>query len=398
MSQQLPALFVHSANELYGADIVLLNLLTHRDSSRWAPYVVLPDDVPYKGRLSARFQEEDIPYCEMKLAVLRRRYFHPVRIWQYAAYFMWSGARLARIIRSRRIRLVHTNTTAVIPGAVVARLTGRPHVWHSHEMVSSPAVVRRLTARLAPALSDVVVVVSDAVRQHILSDNPTARNIRVIHNGIDVERFAAASGRERVRHELGFSDADVVVCTIARVSRGKGQGYLLDAAARAAREHPELKYLLVGDAFTGQEHLVDELRAHVEELGLQDRVRLEGYRSDAQALLAASDICVLPSTLADSFPTVVLEGMAAGRPVIATNWGGAKEMILEGETGYVVPTDDPEAFAARLGSLASSPDLRRAMGETGLARVRSEFTVERMARDFWALMEEVLAGAPSPGV
>ena len=390
------ALFVHSSNEMYGADIILLGLLEGRDSSRWSPSVILPNDVPYQGRLAAKLGGISVPYRELKLAVLRRRYFTPHRFGLYCAYFAWSTASIARQILREKIDVVHSNTTAVIPGAIAAKLTRRPHVWHSHEMVVSPGFVRKLTARMAPALSDVVVTVSGAVREHMLSDNPAARNIRVLHNGIDVERFASASGRERVRAEFGFAPDDVVIGTLGRVSRGKGQGYLLDAAARiaAARiagDAPGVKYLLVGDAFVGQEHLVDELRRKVDELGLAELVRLSGYRADGPDVLAALDICVLPSTLPDSFPTIVLEAMAAGKPVVATNWGGAKEMIVEGETGFVVPVDDAAVLADRLKTLASSEELRRSFGAAGQARARELFTRQRMCSEFWAIMDEVAA-------
>ena len=186
------------------------------------------------------------------------------------------------------------------------------------------------------------------------------------------------------------------MCIRDSVSRGKGQGYLLDAAARIAGDAPGVKYLLVGDAFVGQEHLVDELRRKVDELGLAELVRLSGYRADGPDVLAALDICVLPSTLPDSFPTIVLEAMAAGKPVVATNWGGAKEMIVEGETGFVVPVDDAAVLADRLKTLASSVQLRRSFGGAGQARARELFTRQRMCSEFWALMDEVAARGKEP--
>jgi len=119
-------------------------------------------------------------------------------------------------------------------------------------------------------------------------------------------------------------------------------------------------------------------------------VEISGYRSDVPDILAASDICVLPSTLPDSFPTVVLEAMAAGKPVVATNWGGSREMVVDGETGYLVPVDDASVMADRLRLLAEYPDLRRQMGEAGQRRAEELFTRERMVREFWTLMEEVV--------
>lgn len=382
-------LFVHSSNEMYGADVILLELIRACDRSQWTPAVIVPCDVPYEGRFTRELERIQVDSRAMKLAVLRRRYFSPAGFPRYLAYFARSTLALAHIIRREGFDVVHSNTTAVLPGAFAARLTKRPHIWHSHEMIVSPRSVRLLTARLAPRMSRVVLTVSDAVKQHMLQDNPAARNIRVLHNGIDVERFANATGRSRIRSEFGYSESDVVVGTLARISRGKGQGYLARAAALLKDTQPDLKYLLVGDAFVGQEHLVDELRQTIAELGLEGRITLTGYRSDGPDVLAALDICVLPSTLPDSFPTVVLEGMAAGKPVIATDWGGAKEMVTEGETGYIVPTDDEQTLSQRLAELASSESLRTAMGEAGQRRAVQHFTKERMGQEFWMVVNEV---------
>lgn len=385
------ALFVHSSNELYGADIILYSLLSRRDVAKWDPHVIVPCDVPYEGRLTAKFREEGISYEEMALAVLRRKYFRPLGFPVYARNFAVSTARVLRKIRKERFEIVHSNTTAVLPGAVAAKLARVPHVWHSHEMVVSPKIVRKTTARLAPALSDVVITVSGAVRDHILRDNPKASNLRVLHNGIDIDRIAAASGRGKVREEFGFSDSDVVAGTLARISKGKGQAYLVDAAFLLKESCPNLKFLLVGDPFVGQGHLRDELEALISERGMKGRIVLSPFRTDVPDILAACDICVLPSTLPDSFPTVVLESMAASRPMVATNWGGAKEMVVDGETGFLVPVDDASVLADRLKILYDSEVTRKDMGKAAYRRASELFTLDRMAREFWDLMENVLA-------
>lgn len=383
------ALFVHSSNELYGADNILYSLLSARDSARWDVRVILPNDVPYRGLLSAKFSASGIPWEDMKLAVLRRRYFSPFGFPRYSAFFIYSVAALLRRIRHYGFDVIHSNTTAVIPGAIAARLTRRPHVWHCHEMVVSPSFVRRMTARLAVSLSDVVIAVSEAVRQHMLADEPAATNIRVLRNGIDLEQFFRPEERERMRIEFGFAREDVVVGTLGRISRFKGQTYLLEAAS-LLKDAQCLKFLLVGDPFVGQEDVYQEVVRRIQSWGLRDRVMLSPFRPDAPALYAGMDVSVLSSVLPDPFPTVVLEAMAAGKPVVATNWGGSREMVVDGETGYLVPVDDASVMADRLRLLAESPDLRRQMGEAGRRRAEELFTRERMVREFWTLMEEVV--------
>ncbi len=385
------ALFVHSSNELYGADKILYLLLSGRDPARWDVRVILPNDVPYQGLLADRLSSSGIPFEEMKLAVLRRRYFSVRGFPRYWAYFAFSVAAILRKIRRARYDIVHSNTTAVIPGAIAARLAGLPHVWHCHEMVVSPAFVRRTTARLAVGLSDVVIAVSEAVRQHLLADQPGAANIRVLRNGIDVEEFDRPQERERVRAEFGFSSGDVVAGTLGRISRFKGQTYLVEAAA-LLKDLEHLRFLIVGDPFVGQEDVYHDLLTRIRSSRLEDRVVLSPFRDDAAALYAGLDVSVLPSVLPDPFPTVILEAMAAGKPVVATDRGGSREMVVDGETGFLVPADDASVMADRLRRLADSPELRASMGAAGVKRARELFTRERMVREFWTLMDEVVAG------
>jgi glycosyltransferase involved in cell wall biosynthesis len=382
------ALFVHSANELYGADRILLSLLERRPPG-WVPHVILPCDVPYRGLLAERLSVAGIPHEEMKLAVLRRRYFSAPGSLKYSAFFAYSVAAILRRIRKYRFGIVHSNTIAVIPGAVAARLARLPHVWHCHEIVVSPAIVRRTTARLAVSLSDVVVAVSDAVRQHLLQDRPGASNIRVLRNGIDLDEFDRPDERERVRAEFGFAPGEVVAGTLGRISRLKGQTYLLEAVA-LLKDLPALKFLIAGDPFVGQEEVYKEVVDRIEKDELRERVVLSPFRSEPASLYASLDIYVLPSILPESFGLVVLEAMAARKPVVATELGGSREMVVDGETGYLVPADDAAVLADRLRRLAASPEVRREMGAAGRRRAERLFTRERMVREFWSLMDEVI--------
>ncbi|BCW97513.1 MAG: glycosyl transferase [Armatimonadota bacterium] len=383
-------LFVHSSNELYGADNVLFNLLDRRARERWDVYVLLPNDVPYAGLLSKKLVACGIPYEELKLAVLRRRYYSLAGFPRYSAFFVYSVAAIIRRIRRFNFDVIHSNTLAVVPGAVAARLTKKPHVWHCHEIVSSPRVLGRILSKLAVNLSEVVVAVSDAVRRNILEDEPQASNVKVIYNGIDVCLFHQPELRPRIRSELGFTKDDVVVGLLGRISRFKGQIYLVDAAS-CLRKCSSLRFLIVGDPFVGQESVYDDLVARINRYRLSDRVVLSKFRNDAPALYAGMDISVSASIGPEAFGLVILESMAAGKPVVATDHGGSREMVVDGETGFLVPVDDASVMADRLRLLAESPDLRQRMGDAGRRRAEELFTRERMVREFWALMEEVVA-------
>lgn len=242
---------------------------------------------------------------------------------------------------------------------------------------------------MAVSLSDVVVAVSEAVRNNILLDAPAASNIRVVYNGIDVNSFLRPEHRSTVRSEFGLSNECVVAGTLGRLSYFKGQTFLLEAAS-FLKNVKNVRFMIVGDPFFGQEYYYKEILSRIRRFGLEDRVILSNFRDDAASLYAAMDISVSPSILPEPFGLMVVESMAAGKPVVATDQGGPREMVVDGETGYLVPVDDASVMADRLRLLAESPDLRRQMGEAGRRRAEELFTRERMVREFWTLMEEVV--------
>jgi glycosyltransferase involved in cell wall biosynthesis len=199
--------------------------------------------------------------------------------------------------------------------------------------------------------------------------------LRVIPNGVDVEVLAAAAaaggGRDGVRRALGLTDHHFVVACIGEVGWRKGQEIFLTTAARLRAAHPEAVFLIAGEG-SGRDDL--ERRAHRE--GLLDVVRFLGFRDDVPALLAASDILVLPSR-SEGFPNTLLEGMALGVPVVATRADGIPELVVDGVTGALVDVDDEPRFTAEVARLLDDPALRRRRGEAGRARVRRDFSQSR---------------------
>ena len=167
---------------------------------------------------------------------------------------------------------------------------------------------------------------------------------------------------------------DIILGTAGDVSP---EGVLfLEAAQKLAASFPDAHFVLVGDPFASYEPLLDQLKASIQDLGLNDRVSYLGFREDIPEIMASLSVFVLPSILPDSFPSVILEAMASGIPVVATKSGGASEMIQEGVTGFLVPIGGVDSFVQALEKLLSSSSLRKDMGEAGQARVHQEFGLE----------------------
>jgi glycosyltransferase involved in cell wall biosynthesis len=365
------ALFLHQGAELYGSDYIFF--LTIKALSRHYDIIAV---VEGQGPLI----EMLAPYCRevhsMPLGVLRRKYLTPVGIFLCSGQLIRAAWNVGCLARRNRVSLVYSNTLGVLAGALAAKVLGIRHIVHVHEIIESPRLIGRILASLAVALSSRVIVVSEAVSKFIRSASmfrASAGQVEVVYNGIPLDPFRGAE-LGRVRTEFSIPADRFVIAMIGRLHYWKGQDILVEAVALLSKDVvARLRVLMVGNAFPGYEWVEDRLRQRIYELGLGAAISMCGHRTDIPSILADCDLAVVPSTLPDPLPTVVLEAMAAARPVVATRHGGVSEMVVDGETGILVTPTSPTDLAAAIERLASERDLCRAMGNNGRRRVEARF-------------------------
>lgn len=370
-------LFVHSNSELYGADFILLQVvLAVKDQVE--PIVALPCE----GVLAERLRAKGVRVVITRESVLRRVNFKPHKLPRFFWNLLRDTVALARIIRKENVRLVYSNTAAVLAGARAAKKCRIPNLYHIHEIITDPPWMAKAVARMVLKHSCAVIAVSQAVREQLLryscSGDPP---VEVIHNGIDASCFDPVGDVMKIRRELGAGPENVLYGVIGRIHPWKGQSYFVESARLVADVCPRARFVIVGGTFPGYEHLVEELHKQIYRLGLRDRCRVLPHRTDIPQIMRALDVFVLPSTLPDPLPTVVLEAMAAERPVVATAHGGALEMVLHGDTGLLAPHQDVCAFSEALLALADDAAMRRRMGAEGRARLLQHFSKERFISD-----------------
>jgi glycosyltransferase involved in cell wall biosynthesis len=389
-------LVVHGNNDLYGADRILLDLLTRLDRARFRPIVVLPTDTQHINRLSPRLAEAGIETIFLPMGVMRRRYLRAWKLPGFAWDVLAGARRLERIIRERQIALVQTNTNTILSGALAARWAKVPHLWSVHEITTSPGWVRRTLHFLIPRLSARVVTVSRAVRDHMLRDAPRyASRFQYVRGGIDLQPFLNAPGRARVRKEWGIGEEEVLVGMVGRVTTWKGQPVFAEAAKQLLDQHRSLKMVAVGGVFDTEAFRMQAFRDQVRKLGIEGRFLISDFRSDMPDVYAALDVFALPSTQPEPFGLVVIEAMASAKPVVATSPGGPSETVVDGETGYLVPPSDPTTLASALEKLVSDPELRARIGAAGRKRACELFGLARYVGEFEELYGQLLdrAGA-----
>jgi glycosyltransferase involved in cell wall biosynthesis len=301
------------------------------------------------------------------------------------------------IIERPRPAIVHTNTSVVLSGAIAARRRGVHHVWHLHEVLRDHTELRAVLPlddvyRIVDALSDRVVTVSDAQRSECGMIDP--RKLRTIRNGVP-RPAPARDARSAIRRELSIDDDTVLAVAVGALIPRKGHDVLIDAARVARRNGADLHYAIVG---RGDDEWTRSLRARAQDIGVDDVFSFLGYRRDIDAILASADLLVHPSRN-EALPTSILEAMASGLPVVASDAGGTAELVEHLRSGFVAPVGDAEALAGALTKLGSDIGLRREMGARGRVLFESSFSIDAMTDAFEELYERMLANpAPDPSI
>ncbi len=275
---------------------------------------------------------------------------------------------LARIIRKRKIDIVHTHlSTSSIIGCLAGRVARVPAV----------ATVHGLSGKLSFVFANHLTAVSQATKEHMVAQGVPASRITVVYNGI-LPRSNAPT-RDEAQHALGVIGHYPVLATTARILRSKGAHVAIQAVALLSREFPELRYLMVGDGADTR-----EMQALAHSLGVQDKVEFTGFVTDVWQILPALDAFVFPS-LKEAMGISIVEAMSMGLPIVASNVGGIPE-VLDDSCGRLVPAEDAAALAAGIRSALKHPEI----GEIARTRMLERFSDVAMATATEAVYRRLL--------
>ncbi|MDH3979104.1 MAG: TIGR03088 family PEP-CTERM/XrtA system glycosyltransferase [Gammaproteobacteria bacterium] len=359
-----------------GLENGLVNIINRTPAERYRHAIISLTDV---SEFQQRITRDDVP-C---IALHKRPGNDLGMLWK-----LW------RIFRELRPAIVHSRNLAAMEAQLPAWLAGVPcriHGEHGRDIFDLDGTSRkyRWVRRLYKPLVHRYVALSQELNDYLGDQVGVAESrLRLICNGVDVERFRPRGGecREAVLPQ-GFADQDsLLIGSVGRLEAVKDQLTLVRAFKELCRQRPDdsrLRLVLVGDgSLRGK---VEELVAHE---GMQDRVWLAGSREDVPRLLSALDVFVLPS-LAEGISNTILEAMACGLPVVATRVGGNEELLCEDETGFLVPRADPLAMAAALLNYVDHTALRTAHGAAARTRVEDTFSIARMVSRYLEVYDEL---------
>ena len=290
-----------------------------------------------------------------------------------------------------RPALVHLNDILPLnrPGALAARTLGLPIVCHCRAFATAEAVDNRW---LLPGVQGMIFI-SQAVAQAHLAAMPPLRHHAVIPNAVDLGDYAGPVDGAAIRAALGAPPGAPLVVMAGRISPWKGQHIFVEALAKLQASHPEVHGVIVGlaEEVDGPGY-ASRVQTLARSLGLAETLHMAGFRRDIPQVLAASDIVVHCSVKPEPFGRVIIEGMAAGRPVIASNLGGAAEIISHGVDGLLAPAGDPAALAAAIQRLLDDPAEGQRLGQAGRRAAAQRYQVDAHVRAVLAFYQRVLAG------
>ena len=297
-----------------------------------------------------------------------------------------NALRLARLIRRRKVSLVHVRSRAPAFSAVLAaRLTGVPLVATYHGVYSAKSALKRWYNGVMTR-GAMVIANSEFTRDHVIAQHAVdPAKVVAIPRGVDIARFdpaaVSADRKAALAEAWGLDPADrrVKVLLAGRLTRWKGQTLAIDALAELkARGVDDILLILAGDN-QGRASYQAELEAAVRTHQMLDRVRLVGHCADMPAAYALSDIAIAPSQSPEAFGRTAVEPQVMGLPVIASDHGATRETVVPSETGWrVAPSDTPRWADALQAAIALGPEGRRRMGEAAKARARALYSVQAM--------------------
>jgi len=378
-------LYLNHIGRISGAEIVQMRLVEQLADTNIHRVGMCPDD----GELYPRYKQvmdvvEPLPMTSNDAGWLSKAR-------DYAA----SMAAVRWAVRRHKIDLIHANTfRSALIAAPVGRLMGVPVIWHMHDILKKK-LRNSMLVWLYSRLVQAIVCVSDATAQGLLRLGAQPEKVQKIYNGVPLSELEAkAASADDV---LGkYNGRGPAVVMVGQITPWKGQDVLLNAMPGILQKSPKTHFFFVGDGMQNADRQYKaDLQRQTQANGLDEHVTWLGFRDDVPGIMRQADVIVHCSVYPDPLPTVVLEGMALEKVLVASHIGGVAEMVADQETGYLFSPGDSQNLADKVIEVLENPETRTQMGRRAGQRIRSLFSMETNVQAIQALYRNVLS-APVP--
>jgi glycosyltransferase involved in cell wall biosynthesis len=354
-------LYIAYTAAIGGGEVSLLHLVKRLDRRLFFPVVAVPSQGPLVDKLRA---------MGIRVKITSLMEFSRYRVLS----FLIATVALARLIKEEKIDLVHVNSIKNgEQGLFAARLAGTPCIWHVRNFVTftGASKVRIIACKRLKKM----IAISEAVKSDLIAKlGITAEKVVRIYNGVDVREYHPRISGEGFRNELNASSLKLIGM-VGRISPEKGHEVFLHAGKEVLKRYPSVRLIIVGESRIGTIGYDGTLLNLVNDLGIQNKVIFTGFRNDIPEVMAALDLVVVPS-VAEPFGRVIIEAMAMQKPVIATNSGGAPEILSEGG-GMLVEPGNVEQLRQAISKVLEDEQLASIMGKEGRKIVIERFGIDK---------------------
>lgn len=363
----IKAIHVITDMKIGGAGKWLLNFLINYDRSKLDIKVVIPKGSMLKAEINSlnieTIEIQGIGDKSLDLASVSAFY---------------------KLFRQEKPRIVHTH--ASLSARIAARMAGVKAIVHTKHCLDSPkaGIKKAAAAGINNQLSNKIIAVSKAVEKNLLEAGISKDKIQVVYGGVEELKKLPLEEINQLRASYGIGQEDIVYGMVARLAEVKGHRYLMEAAAQVLKERNDIKFVIAG---TGP--LEGELRKMVLDLKLEGKVIFTGFIKDIEKVYNIIDVNMVAST-SEALCLALIEGMSLGKPMIGTEVGGVPELVIQNQTGLLVPARDIKALAQAIEELAENGKLRQTMGVEARSMMLEKFSASKMAAEINKLYDEVV--------
>lgn len=373
-------LFLDQSGELGGAELCLLDIAkSYRDSC----LIALFTDGPFRKALEQQQISTKILATQAIQVRKQGNWLQGAKSLNQLLPLILKTANL-----SRNYDLIYANTQkALVVGALASQLSRRPLVYHLHDILSPDhfsSTNRWLAVTLANRFAAQVFATSEASRTAFIEAGGDKSRVSVVYNGFEPALYEQQTDSNALKQQLGL-EGRFLVGHFSRFSPWKGQHILIEALTYCPED---VTALLVGDALYGEQAYVQQIQAQVARLGLQERVRFLGFRSDVVPLMHSCDLIAHTSTAPEPFGRVVAEAMLCGKPVVAAQGGGMTELIEHDQTGWLVSPNQPQQLAAIIAACRDDPEQAHAVAHQAQQQASQKFNLTKVQQQISSLLEQ----------
>jgi len=318
---------------------------------------------------------------------------NPVALIYDSLVLIFYAFKLASFLSRGHFNLVCTKGLMIhFGGGLAARLAGIPCVWHLQDFISNKFFGFYILFLKVGAVFFANHIICDgaSIIDQLPSSFQKKSRVSLIHNGIDLQPYQQSFNREKIRQSFGFEKCHFVIGNVARMTLWKGQHLLIEAFKAISEQIPNLRLLLIGAPIFDDGKYESGLKKQAERLGILNKVVFGGFRTDLPDVLATMDLFVYPSVEKDTCPLVLVSAMVAGKPTIASDLPGIKEMMSHNVEGLLFQAGDAKDLALKLKQLVEDPEARRIFSVRARQRAAREFNIKKYTQRCTSLFLKVV--------